>query len=124
MEGWLGSSLTVFVGVTGILTGFAAFMTGQAVAGTWKPYWQVVIYCALLGAAARFLGFALFQGVLWSLTGYLSSAAVLLLIGTASFRLTRARKMVCQYPWVYERSGLFTWRERHPDGSGGELTRT
>jgi hypothetical protein len=26
--------------------------------------------------------------------------------------MTQARKMVKQYPWLYERSGLFSWRER------------
>jgi hypothetical protein len=28
--------------------------------------------------------------------------------------VTKARKMVCQYPWLYERSGLFSWRDRNP----------
>ena len=25
-------------------------------------------------------------------------------------RITQARKMVTQYPWIYERNGLFGWR--------------
>jgi hypothetical protein len=33
-----------------------------------------------------------------------------------AFRLTRVRRMVSQYPWIYERDGLLGWRER----SGGE----
>jgi hypothetical protein len=30
----------------------------------------------------------------------------------AAYYLTRARKMVQQYPWLYERRGPFGWRER------------
>jgi hypothetical protein len=40
-------------------------------------------------------------------------AAVLMLIAAFAFRLTRARKMVSQYPWLYERVGVFGWRSRH-----------
>src|SRR5512144_1050186 len=101
----LGSSFGVFFGVTAVLAGFAAFMAGQAVANTWRPYWQLLVYCALLGVAARFLIYALFNGDLWSLSGYLIGIGVLILIATFAFRLTRARRMVFQYPWLYKRTG-------------------
>lgn len=119
----LGTSLGVFVGSTGVLTGFAAFMTGQAVANTWRPYWQVIVYCALLGAVARLLIHGLFDGALWSLPGYLIGTGVLLVIGSFAFRLTRADRMVRQYPWLYERTSLFTWQplesapKREPRGT-------
>jgi hypothetical protein len=113
----LGTSFGVFFGITAVLTGFAAFMTGQAVANTWRPYWQLLVYCALLGAAARFLIYGLFNGALWSLSGYLIGTGVLVLIGTFAFRLTRARRMVLQYPWLYKRTGPFTWEPLHP-GAG------
>jgi len=29
-----------------------------------------------------------------------------------AYRLTQAHKMVAQYPWLYERAGLFAWREK------------
>ncbi len=103
----LGTSFGVFFGITVLLTGFAAFMSGQAVANTWRPYWQILVYCALLGGAARFLIYGLFNGALWSPTGYLIGTGVLMLIGTFAFRLTRARRMVLQYPWLYNRAGLF-----------------
>ena len=90
-------------------------MTGQAIADTWRPYWQVVVYCALLGAVARFLIYGLFDGALFSLSGYLIGAALLILVGSFAFLTTRARKMVCQYPWLYRRTGLFAWRPLHPD---------
>jgi hypothetical protein len=115
IESLLGTSPGVFLGITGILTGFCAFMTGQAVADTWRSFWQVVIYCALLGAVARFLIYGLFNGALFSLSGYLIGAALLILIGSFAFLTTRARKMVCQYPWLYRRTGLFAWQPLHPD---------
>lgn len=104
----LGTSFGVFFGVTVLLTGAAAFMTGQAIANTWRPYWQVLGYSALLGAVARFLIYGLYNGALWSLSGYLIGTGVLMLIGTFAFRLTRARRMVRQYPWLYRRTGLFS----------------
>lgn len=112
VETILGTTLAVFLVVTGLVIGFAAYMTGQAIANTWRPSWQLWVYGLLLGVVARFLIFALFDGELLSLTGYLASAALLLLIAAFAYRLTRARKMVHQYPWLYERAGLFGWRER------------
>lgn len=114
MDSLLGTSPGVFLGITGILTGFCAFMTGQALATTWRPYWQLVVYCVLLGAVARFLIYGLFQGTLLSLSGYLIGSALLILIGSFAFLATRAHKMVSQYPWLYRRSGLFTWQPLHP----------
>jgi Domain of unknown function (DUF6867) len=120
----LGTSFGVFFGITVLLTGFAAFMTGQAVANTWRPYRQVLVYCALLGGAARFLIYGLFNGALWSPTGYLIGTGVLVLIGTFAFRLTRARRMVLQYPWLYKRTGLFTWQPLLPRSSDSESSRS
>ncbi|MBL8658124.1 MAG: hypothetical protein JNM75_00025 [Rhodospirillales bacterium] len=111
-ESILGTSVAVFLVVSGLVIGFAAYMTGQAIANTWRPVWQLWVYMLLFGLAARFLIFALFDGELLSLTGYAASTALLLAIGVFAFRLTRARKMVHQYPWIYERAGLFGWRKR------------
>lgn len=108
----LGSSWPVFIGLTVILFGFAAFMTGNAIAETWRPAWQIIPYGFLLGAANRFLVYALFGGDLLSISGYLVDTIVLLAIAALAFRLTRAHKLVCQYPWVYERSGIFSWKEK------------
>jgi hypothetical protein len=112
MADLLGSSLGVFVGVTVLLFGFAAVMTGQALARTWRPVWQIVPYALLLAVGARFISYALFDGELLSLGGYVLGAIVLLVLAFASFRATLARKMVTQYPWLYDRAGLFGWREK------------
>lgn len=113
MESLLGTSVPVFVGVTCVIIGFAAYMTGQAMANTWRPVWQLFVYGALLGLASRFLIFSLFDGELLSVTGYVIDSVVLIAITWFAFRLTHARKMVNQYPWLYERAGLFGWKSRH-----------
>jgi len=105
------TSFPVFVGLTIVLFGGCAFMTGQALAATWRPLWQVVPYALMLGAADRFLGFALFGGDLLSLAGWLLDSAVLVAIGMLAWRLTQVRRMAEQYPWLYVRTGPFTLRQ-------------
>jgi hypothetical protein len=105
-------SIPVFLLVTVLFMGGCAFMTGQALAATWRPWRQAVPYALLLALADRFLVFALFGGGLLSLPGLLLDAAVLVSITLAAWRLTRARRMAAQYPWLYERTGLLSWRER------------
>lgn len=112
METILSTSLGVFIGVTVCLMGFVAYMTGQALAHTWKPLWHAIVYCLLLGFVDRFLTFALFDGVLLSLTGYIIDTALLIGITCIAYRLNQAQKMVDQYPWLYERAGIFAWREK------------
>lgn len=102
-------SLAVFLGVTVLFMGGCAFMAGQALAATWRPLWQVFPYALGLGMADRFLGFALFGGRLLWLPGYVTDTAVLLAIALAAYRMTQARRMVTQYPWLYRRAGLFGW---------------
>lgn len=105
-------SIVVTIGVTVILLGLAALMTGQALAATWRPYWHAIPYSFLLALGDRFLIWGLFGGSAVSITGYLIDWIYLLLVSTAAFRATQARLMVRQYPWLYERTGLFSWRER------------
>lgn len=105
-------SIPVFIGVTVLFMGGCAFMAGQALATTWRPAWQALPYALALGLADRFLGFALFGGDLLSLGGYVTDAAVLVAITFAAYRMTLARRMVTQYPWLYRRHGLFGWTSR------------
>lgn len=113
LEESLGVSLNVFLGLTVGVMGFAAFATGQAIARTWKPVWHAVIYALLLGVGDRFLTFALFDGELLSSGSYLIDTSVLLAITLLGYRLNLARQMVRQYPWLYRRTGPFTWRRKH-----------
>jgi len=116
MVALLGTSPGVFIGLTLGVMGFGAYMTGQAVAVTWKPAWQAVLYTLLIGLADRFLTFALFDGRLLLVSGYLIDTAALIVIALVSYRIARVRTMVSQYPWLYERSGPFGWRNRGPEG--------
>src|SRR5918911_890224 len=50
--------------VTGLIGGGAAALAGRAIAATWRPFWHICIYMALLGAAVRFVHFALFEAAL------------------------------------------------------------
>lgn len=112
MEPLLGATAPVFLGLTIGLFGGCAFLAGQELAGAWRPVGYVFFYSALLGLGDRFLTFALFQGQLLHLSGFVVDTLVLTLICLASYRVTLARRMVTQYPWLYERLGLFGWREK------------
>ena len=61
----------------------------------------------------RFLDYALGGGELWSIGGFLLGWAVQLAVAGFAYRLTHARQMVRQYPWLYRRKGLLGWEERH-----------
>lgn len=98
--------------VTGLIGGGAAWATGRALAETWRPFWQAVGYMLLLGAAVHFFHFALFGGELFSLVSYLADTLYLVAVCGLAWRITRARRMVSQYRWLYERTGPLTWRER------------
>jgi len=108
----LGGEIGSFFTITVVFFGGAAFLTGQTLAQSWRPGWQILPAALLLAAADRFLLYALFASELTSLSGFLIAAALLCLILLAAYYLIRARKMVQQYPWLYERHGPFGWREK------------
>jgi uncharacterized membrane protein HdeD (DUF308 family) len=114
MEAWLGTTWPVYLGITLVLMGAAAYATGRAVAGTWRPPWQVFLYCFLLSLAGRFLIYALFQGELLSGSGFATDFSVLTVAGLAGYRITWARQMVSQYPWLYRRRGFWGVEQRKP----------
>jgi hypothetical protein len=103
-------SFGVFVLVTVILGGGAAALAGRAVALTWRPWWQVVVYTLILGAAVRFIHFALFDGTLLSLHYYIVDAAICMVAGFFGFRAARAQQMVTQYRWINVPQGRLRWR--------------
>ncbi len=105
-------SLGVFLLVTIILGGGAAVLAGRAVATTWRPWWQVVVYMLILGAAVRFIHFSLFGGTLLSLHYYWVDSAFCLIFGFLGFRAARASQMVRQYSWINEADGPMRWRRR------------
>jgi hypothetical protein len=104
--------------VTGVLGGGAAWLTGRAIALTWRPLWHAIAYVALLGCAVRFVHFALFEAHLLALASYLADTIFLIVVSCVSWQLARATQMVTQYRWLYQRTSPFTWRRRTPDGQG------
>ncbi len=126
MEWVLGTTVSVFIGVVVALGGGTAFLMGQAIAQAWSPWWHNVVYAALLAVAVQFLSYALFDGAFFvaslvssqappfgtAIVGYLATTLVLVIAALFAYRITLVRKMVVQYPWLYERAGLFNWRSR------------
>jgi hypothetical protein len=91
------NTLWVFLIVTVVLGGGAAWMAGRAVATVWSRWWMVVVYCLLIGAGVRFIHFSLFGATLISPHYYAIDTAVALIFGFAGFRVTRVRQMARQY---------------------------
>jgi hypothetical protein len=114
MEQFLGTTVDVYIGLTIILAGGIAFMMGQAIARSWLPPWQVVAYSLLLAVTTRFFIYALFNGRMLLLSGYIIDAAVLMSIALIGFRITRVQMMVTQYPWLYERTSVLQYRALKP----------
>ncbi len=98
-----GESFGVFLLVSVLLGGSAAWMAGRAVAQTWRPPWHLVAYMLVLGAAVRFIHFALFDGTLLSLHYYLVDTAIATGLALAGFRLTRQRQFDRQYGFLDRR---------------------
>ena len=105
-------SILQIILVTGVLGGGAAFLAGRAIAQTWRPFWNVLVYMAMLGAGVRFVHFALFDAALLSPASYVADTLYLILLGAVAWRMTRAGQMATQYYWLYERTGPLSWRPR------------
>jgi hypothetical protein len=108
---YIDTTLAGSLVITVFIAGSASGLMGQALAATWRPLWQLFIYGAMLGLADRFLNFALFEGRLLSPIGYIVDTAMIVVVALIAYRVTLARMMVRQYPWLYAKVGLFGWRE-------------
>ena len=105
-------SAWLFILVTVVLGGWTAWMSGRALAMTWRPVWQVVVWAIPLAGVVRFIHFALFEGTLLSARYYLVDFAVVVAIAVIGYRYVLTRQMTTQYRWLYERAGPLAWRER------------
>jgi hypothetical protein len=116
-------SFWVFFFLTVVIGGGAAWATGHALAMKWRTFREVIAYTCLLGLADRFLHWGLFldqpldvyKGNIASLQYYAVDTAVLLIFSIAAYRFTQTSCMTRQYPWMYRRTGPFTWTQRSPD---------
>ena len=106
-------SILVSTCLTVVLIGGAALLTGRALARAWRPIWQLVLSCLGLGLVDRFFIYALFEGSLMSVSGYILDTLVVMGIGIFSYRIVHVSVVVRQYPWIFDRSSLFSYRSRH-----------
>lgn len=106
------TSFGVFLLVTVLLSGGGAWMSGRAIARGWEPYWHAAAWMLLLGAATRFIHFALFGGTLLSVHYYVVDTAILMVIAWLGHRVTLAGLMTRQYRFAFERASPLTWRSR------------
>ncbi|MFO1135395.1 MAG: hypothetical protein U1E30_09455 [Rhodoblastus sp.] len=88
-----------FLALTLVLGGAGAFVTGRAMAQTWRERWKAVAYMVPLAAAVRFLHYALFDEPS-DLAHALPTFALLTAFALAGFALARRRQMAHQYPWL------------------------
>ena len=114
MENGLLWEVTIaeFILVTIALGGGTAWMTGRAVASTWRTPLQLALYMVMLACAVRFIHFALFQGTLLSLHYFLVDFVFILVFAFLGMRFTRAGQFAKQYGFAFTRSGPFSWRQK------------
>src|SRR5213078_916159 len=86
-------SLGIFFLVSVVMGGGAAWLSGRAIAATWRPWLHVAGYMLILGAAVRFIHFALFEGTLLSPQYYAVDTLVCLIFGFLGFHVTRVAQM-------------------------------
>ena len=96
--------LWIFLLVTIIMGGSAGYISGRAIAQTWRPFWHVPLYILLLAATVRFFHYALFWEVLFSLKNYIVDFVMVLAAAALGYRVTRTRQMAAQYGWIFGRT--------------------
>ncbi len=104
------ASVLLFALVTLMMGGGAGFMTGRAIAQTWRPFWIMPLYGLLLACAIRFIHFALFKGSLFSLHYFSIDSLVIFLAIFLGYRRVRTLQMSTNYSWLYAASTPFSWQ--------------
>jgi hypothetical protein len=102
--------LLTFPLVTIGMGGAAAYLSGRAIAQTWRPFWHVPLYMLGLAVVVRFCHFALFEEPFRSLSSYLVDFACAFAAAALGFRTVRAQQMRTQYGWLFRSWGLLGWR--------------
>jgi hypothetical protein len=97
--------LLTFPIVTLGMGGAAAYLSGRAIAQTWRPFWHIPLYMLVLTAAVRFCHFALFEEPFLSLPSYAVDFACAFTAATLGYRTVRTQQMRTQYGWLLRSSG-------------------
>jgi len=93
-------SFGVFLLVTVLLGGGAAWLAGRAIAQTWRPGWSLIPYMLILGLAIRFFHVTLFNGTALSPHYYAVDTCIALMFAALGFHLTRKAQMRRQYGFL------------------------
>ena len=102
-----------FLVLTIIMGGGAAFMAGRSLANGWRGIGRLLAYMIPFTAGIRFLHYALFAGHLTSLPHFLVHGIIVSGFALLGYRMRRTQQMTTQYPWLYERSGPLSWRNKN-----------
>jgi hypothetical protein len=105
-------SAWLFILVTVVMGGLAAWQMGRSIAQTWRPFVVLFIYAALLTCGVRFIHYALFQGTLTSPHFFIVDYVVILTLAALGWRKRRAEQMASQYAFSFQPSGPFGWRRK------------
>ena len=106
------NGLWIFMLVTVAMGGSAAFLSGQAIAQTWRPFWHIPVYMLAIAGLVRFFHFALFDEPMLALKNFLVDYVLMLAAAALGYRLVRAQQMARQYGWLFRRAGMLGWRRR------------
>jgi len=104
--------LIQFLLMTLTLFGWCSYQLGKAMANTWQPISLMIFYVFLLTAFDRFLLFALFEQELLSVIMFFIDFITLSLISLISYRVAKISYMVNQYPWKYQKTGFFSYKNK------------
>jgi hypothetical protein len=107
-------SAWLFILVTIVMGGGAAWQMGRSIAQTWRPFAALFLYAALLTCGVRFIHFAMFQGALISPQYYLVDYVVVFVFAVLGFRKRRAEQMASQYAFSFSASGPLSWKRKTP----------
>ena len=92
-------NIWTFLVLTLVLGGAGAFVTGRAMAQTWRERWKAAAYMIPLSGAVRFLHYALFDEPS-DLAHALPTFVLLTAFALTGFAHARSRQMRAQYPWL------------------------
>ncbi|MDE2363055.1 MAG: hypothetical protein KGM42_10295 [Hyphomicrobiales bacterium] len=95
----LVADMRTFLALTLVIGGAGAFVTGRAMALTWRSQWLGVAYMLPLACAVRFLHYALFQEPT-TVPQAILCFAILALAALGGFAVARRSQMIRQYPWI------------------------
>jgi hypothetical protein len=94
MSLFVEQSFWIFLILTVIMGGGAAFMAGRSLASGWKPVGLLLAYMIPATAGVRFLHFALFEAQLFSLQYFLAHGLVLVGFALLGYRISVALRKV------------------------------